>query len=142
MPVRSAVLACGALLALAGVSHLEGQAAELSQGGVYRREVFRYQRAGRPDPFRPLAGTTEVAARSADLALRGVVLGANRGGAVAIILDRATNRTHRLRVGQRLGSATVVAIEPRQVQLVVQDVGTTRREVLVLPRAGERGAGS
>lgn len=143
MRARSLVLAGAAVLVVGAESRGQGQGAPAAQDVVYRREVFRYPRGNRPDPFRPLVGaSSEVAARSTDLALRGIVFSPDRGAAVAVVVDRATNRTYRLRVGQRLGPVTVLSIQPRQVQLQVQEVGATRREVLTLPRAGERGAGS
>ena len=42
-------------------------AAALPAGDVYRREVFRYQAGGRPDPFRPLLSGDDMGVRVQDL---------------------------------------------------------------------------
>lgn len=118
---------------------LPAQAAPADSAVVYRREVFRYPRTGRPDPFRSLLGTGEVGVRVEDLALRGVVLGPDSRSSIAVIVDGKAKRTYRLRVGQRLEGISVVAIHPREVDLLVHEFGPPRRAVLVLPRPGQKG---
>ena len=106
---------------------------------MYRREVFHYPRAGRPDPFRSLLGAMETGVRAENLVLRGVVFSPDPGGSFAVVTEGGSNRAMRLRVGQRLGNVQVVAIQPRRVDLVIQDLGGSRRESLVLREAGQKG---
>jgi type II secretory pathway component PulC len=106
---------------------------------VYQREIFRYPRSGRPDPFRSLLGAVEAGVRAENLLLRGIVYSPDRGASFAVLTEGGSNRAMRLRVGQRLGNVQVVAIYPRRVDLVIQDLGGARRESLVLREAGQQG---
>jgi hypothetical protein len=56
-----------------------------------------------------------------------------------VVTEAGGNRAMRLRVGQRLGNVQVVAIHPRRVDLVIQDLRGARRESLVLRQAGQQG---
>ena len=127
-------------LAAMAAHRLPAQAVPADPAVVYRREVFRYPRSGRPDPFRSLLATGDVGVRIEDLALRGVVLGPDVRSSIAVIADSANKRTYRLRVGQRLGGISVVGIGPREVELLVNEIGPPRRAVLVLARPGQKAA--
>jgi type II secretory pathway component PulC len=106
---------------------------------VYQREIFRYPRSGRPDPFRSLLGAVETGVRAENLVLRGIVHSSDPGASFAVVTEGGSNRAMRLRVGQRLGNVQVVAIYPRRVDLVIQDLRGARRESLVLRQAGQQG---
>ncbi|MGH7459335.1 MAG: hypothetical protein ACREKN_09715 [Longimicrobiaceae bacterium] len=106
---------------------------------VYEREVFRYDRAGRRDPFRSLIGTEELAIRVEDLVVRGVILNPDARRSVAVLRDQASNRQVRVRVGDRVGSIRVLAIRRGGVEVAVEELGVVRRETLPLER--ERGGG-
>lgn len=114
-----------------------GEAAPgLPEAQVYRREVFRYQAAGRPDPFAPLVGSNEMGVRVQDLRLLGIIYSSNARQSVAVFaLPDSTERV-RLRVGQRLGSVTVTGISQRAVQLREDEMGVSRTYSLEVPRAG------
>jgi hypothetical protein len=121
-------------LTLAAVAVVEAQEAAGSSSGpeVYRREVFQYQRAGRPDPFRSLLGTAQMGVRFEDLALRGVIHNPEPGLSVAFLEDTGSNRRIRARVGDRVGGITVLAIHARRVDLQIDELGLSRRESLQL----------
>ncbi|MBB4639211.1 hypothetical protein [Longimicrobium terrae] len=113
-------------------------AAALPEADVYRREVFRYQAGGRPDPFQPLLSSDDMGVRAQDLRLVSIVFSGNaRQSMATFALPDSTTRV-RLRLGQRLGSVTVVAITPRRVDLREDEMGVSRvysYEVQRAPRA-------
>jgi hypothetical protein len=131
--IRFVRWAAPAALALVVVAGAEAQEAASSSGPeVYRREVFQYQRAGRPDPFRSLLGTAELGVRFEDLALRGVIHNPEAGLSVAFLEDTGTKKRIRARVGDRVGGITILGIYPRRVDLQIDELGLSRRESLQL----------
>ncbi len=145
VPLRApSRLRLGAFIAAsvwAAASAAQSPAAATSPGSevVYRREVFRYPRSGRPDPFRSLLGGVETGVRAENLLLRGIVYSPDPGASFAVVTEAGSNRAMRLRVGERLGNVQVVAIHPRRVDMVIRDLGGARRESLVLRKAGQKG---
>jgi hypothetical protein len=136
--------AAGALLAAAvpaaaqaapagPAAHAPGLPADT--GLVYRREVFQYQPVGRPDPFRPLLNAADLGVRLEDLRLTAVVYHPNPRLALAVFTRGDTSRAIRVRVGQRIGGLTVLAIYPRRVDVRVDEFGTSRVESVGLKRA-------
>ncbi|HEX7240954.1 MAG TPA: hypothetical protein VF263_11850 [Longimicrobiaceae bacterium] len=101
---------------------------------VYRREVFQYPRAGRPDPFRSLVTPEELGYRVQDVQLTGVIYSPNSRLSVAVLSETATKKRFRLHVGERIGGITIAAIYPRRVDVVVNEFGVIRRETLLLHR--------
>lgn len=101
---------------------------------VYQREVFRYDRSGRPDPFRSLLTAEELGYRVEDMQLTGVIFSPDARRSVAVLSDAVSGRRFRLRVGERIGGITVTSIQPRRVDLVVNEFGVVRRESLQLKR--------
>jgi hypothetical protein len=101
---------------------------------VYRREVFQYQRAGRPDPFQPLTGSPELAIRPEDLQLSGLVYSPNPRESVASFIVPGTNQRIRLRTGERFGAMTLVAVYPAHVNVRVDEFGTSRTYSIQLRR--------
>lgn len=126
--VAGGALLVAALLPAAPAAAQSADAGEI----VYRREVYQYQRGVRPDPFRSLLGSVDVGVRLEDLTLRGIVYNPDPRESVAILVESGTDRRIRARVGERVGAITVLAIQPRQVDLVVEDFGVPRRESLYL----------
>ena len=102
---------------------------------VYRREVFRYQAAGRPDPFRSLLGSSDLGVRVEDLSLRGVVYHPDPSRSVAMLMREGTERPVRVRVGDRIGGIRVLTIRPNSIDLLVEELGVARRETLQITRA-------
>jgi hypothetical protein len=111
-----------------------GAASSASPIQAYRREVFAYQRAGRPDPFQPLLSAADMGYRVEDLRLTSIVYSPTAGQSVAVFALADSARRFRLRVGQRLGTITVAAIYPRRVDLRVEDFGVARIESVALQR--------
>ena len=95
---------------------------------VYRREVFTYQRSGRPDPFQPLLSAADLGYRVEDLRLTSIIYSPDPRQSVAVFALADSARRFRLRTGQRLGTITVAAIHPRRVDLRVEDFGVARIE--------------
>jgi hypothetical protein len=107
---------------------------------VYDREVFRYDRGGRPDPFRSLLTNEELGVRTEDLTLLGVIFHPDPSQSVAVLARRGADRRIRARVGERLGSVRVVAINQRSIDVVVEEFGLARRERLEISPSHERPA--
>ncbi|HEX2078780.1 MAG TPA: hypothetical protein VHG08_13750 [Longimicrobium sp.] len=140
------LLALGTALALAATAGAQSAPARpaaappprepvsLPEAEVYRREVFRYQAGGRPDPFQPLLSGEEIGVRVQDLTLVGIVYSGNPRASVATFTLPDTAQRVRLRVGQRLGSVTVLSIQPRQVQVREDEMGVSRVYTLELQR--------
>lgn len=126
-----------AAASFAGAAPLAGQGSE-APPIVYEREVFDYPRSGRPDPFRSLLSDGQLGIRVEDLSLRGVVFHPDPGRSVAVIARAGIDRRIRARVGDRIGQLRVVAIGPRSVDIVIEELGVTRRERLEIRRETER----
>lgn len=101
---------------------------------VYRREVFEYSRAGRPDPFRSLVGSADLGVRLEDLSLRGVVVHPDASLSVAVIAREGNPRLIRARVGDRIGGIRILAIRPRSIEVIIEDLGVARRETIEITR--------
>ncbi|MFL5540097.1 MAG: hypothetical protein ACJ8J0_13990 [Longimicrobiaceae bacterium] len=106
----------------------------LPAGDVYRREVFRYQRGGRPDPFQPLLTAAELGFRVEDLRLTAIIYSPS-GRSVAVFAAGDSARRYRLRQGQRLGTMTVTRIYPQRVDVRVDEFGGSRMQSVPLVRA-------
>lgn len=140
------LLAAGAALALSAPAALAQAAtaaaappaaapATLNEAEVYRREVFQYPGAGgRPDPFQPLLSGEEMGVRVQDLRLVGIIYSGTPGTSVATFTLPDTTQRVRLRVGQRLGSVTVLRIQPRRVDVREDEMGVSRVYSLELER--------
>lgn len=102
---------------------------------VYRREVFQYTAASRPDPFRPLLGGEDLGVRIDALRLTAVLYDPNQNRSVAIFSRADMPGSLRLRVGQRLGNITVLRILPRRVDVRIDELGVSRVESLTVRRA-------
>jgi hypothetical protein len=135
-PERAFRAALAALvLAAAGVAAQQAAVApgdsaaavSLPEAEVYRREVFRYPAGGRPD---------DMGVRAQDLRLLGIVYSANPRQSVAVFALPDSTQRVRLRVGQRLGSITVVGIFPRRVDVREEEMGVSRVYSMEVPRAG------
>src|SRR3954471_17081750 len=110
-------------------------AAALPAADVYRREVFRYQRGGRPDPFQPLLTAAELGFRVEDLRLTAVIFSPDARRSVAVFAEGDSARRYRLHQGQRLGTMTVTRIWPQRVDVRVDEFGGSRLQSVLLQRA-------
>ena len=102
---------------------------------VYRREVFRYQAVGRPDPFRSLLGSADLGVRVEDLALRGVVYHPDPARSVAMLTREGAERPIRARVGDRIGGIRILTIRPNSIDVLGEELGVARRETLQITKA-------
>lgn len=122
-------------LPAAGAPATPAATAVLPETDVYRREVFRYQAGGRPDPFRPLLTGEDMGVRVQDLRLVGIIHSPNPRASMAVFTLPMDSTRVRLRPGQRLGAVTVVAIHPRRVEVREDALGVSRTYSLELQRA-------
>ena len=109
-------------------------AAALPAADVYRREVFRYQRGGRPDPFSPLLTAAELGFRVEDLRLTAIIFSPSGNRSVAVFAEGDSARRYRLHQGQRLGTMTVLRILPNRVDVRVDEFGGSRLQSIPLVR--------
>lgn len=100
---------------------------------TYRREVFTYPSSERRDPFRPLTAGGESGASLDDLVLSGIIH-SPAAGSVAVLTDPQTGERHRLREGDRIGDARLVAIHPSRVVFRETRFGASQETVLRLNR--------
>ncbi|MDX1394848.1 MAG: hypothetical protein R3195_10665 [Gemmatimonadota bacterium] len=112
----------------------QGQASTAST--VYEREVFSYPSLGRRDPFRALNAGERIGPQFIDLRLSGVLFNPSIGS-VATLLDESTGRRYRVREGEVLGDARVVAIRTDEVDFLITNYGISRQETLRVKRNKE-----
>jgi hypothetical protein len=108
--------------------------AVLPAGEVYRREVFRYQAGGRPDPFQPLLSAAELGFRVEDLRLTAIIYSPQGNRSVAVFAEGDSARRYRLHQGQRLGTMTVLRIFPNRVDVRVDEFGGSHLQSIPLER--------
>ena len=102
-------------------------------GGLpFPREVFAYESRGRRDPFASLLTSGVSRPLVADLRVTGILVDPVGANSVAMLRDLATGQLYRAKEGSVFGRVRVTAIRPREVALVVEEFGNTRREVLML----------
>jgi hypothetical protein len=135
-PAASA--AAGATAPLAVPAAGAQQQATLPAGDVYRREVFRYQRGGRPDPFQPLLTAADLGFRVEDLRLTAIIYSPDARRSVAVFAEGDSARRYRLHQGQRLGTMTVTRIWPQRVDVRVDEFGGSRLQTVLLQRAARQ----
>ncbi len=137
IPIAAALLAAAPLAAQAPAPAAPA-AATAAGVDVYRREVFRYQRGGRPDPFQALLTAADLGFRAEDLRLTSVVFSPNARMSLAVFAESNSPRRHRLKVGQRVGNMTVARIYPQRVDVRIDEFGGSRTETIQLQRAERR----
>lgn len=110
-----------------------GQAAIDSLGRIqFDREVYRYPRDGRRDPFASLIATGDIRPIFADLELSGIIYDPTGRTSMATLRDVSTNELYRARVGSVFGRIRVTAIRQREVLFAIDEFGYTRQESLSL----------
>jgi hypothetical protein len=97
------------------------------------REMYAYAREGRRDPFVSLLTTNDLRPTMSDLRLTGVLFDhSGRGNSLATLRDITNNAQYRVGVGSTLGRMRVSAIGTESVVFTIEEMGTTRRDSLVL----------
>lgn len=97
---------------------------------TFNREVFRYDPAGRRDPFVSLVTSSEIRPIITDLRLTTVAYDAAGNGSVAVLRDLGTKEQYRVKVGSTLGRMRVVRIDPKSVTFALEEFGYGRQETL------------
>ena len=95
------------------------------------REVFSYPLDGRRDPFKPLGGKDALGPLFEELVVRSIIYSQDPKLSVVNMVDGART-LYRLRTGDVIGNARVIAIEPYRVRLAVSSYGLVREEILEL----------
>jgi len=136
-PVRLGFLAVVAMIVLLGATPGEGQQIAADAVGSYDREVYHYPTRGLRDPFRALPHMGEDRFRLEDLTLDGVVYHADPSRSIALLRRKGDSRPINLRSGEGSGAVRVLAISPDRVEIAVEEMGATRRGVLILATGTE-----
>lgn len=103
---------------------------------IYRRERFVYPASDRRNPFISLLQSEDAGPEFENLDLVGVIFGGS-AGSVATLIDRATDKRHRVRRGDVVGNSRVVEIRPDAVVFQVNRFGVTSSETLRIRREEE-----
>lgn len=127
-----------------GEAGADTTAADSAVAGIdqvsYQREVFDYPAFQRRDPFRPRLGGATEGPRFENLVLSGVIYNPTVGS-VAVLVDRATGRRHRVREGHRLGELRIDVIRRAEVEILVPAPAGRERRVLRVEKQREESEG-
>lgn len=106
--------------------------ADTSGTVTFNREVFRYDAAGRRDPFLSLVKSSEIRPTLTDLRLTTIAFDPLGRNSVAVLRDLGTKEQYRVKVGTTLGRMRVVRIEPKVVTFTLEEFGFSRQESLAI----------
>jgi hypothetical protein len=98
----------------------------------FEREIFRYDRSGRRDPFLSLMASGDLRPVITDLRVIGILYDAAGRNSTAILRDLSTKEQYRVRMGQSLGRIRVARIDPKSVTFTIEEFGFSRQETLPL----------
>jgi hypothetical protein len=111
--------------------------AQAQEDRELRREVYSYS-GGPRDPFESLLETANIGPELPDLSLVAIYVDhGNTDRSVATLRERVTGKRYNLHPGDRLGRLRVADIRERDVDFLIDDFGTVRRETLSLRRPQE-----
>lgn len=101
------------------------------------RETFSYAGASR-DPFTSVLSAGEAGPDVGDMILVAVVQDVRSArNSVAVLREKQGTRRWRVKIGDRVGTATVSMISQRDVTFTIQDFGFERQETLSLRKTTE-----
>jgi hypothetical protein len=100
--------------------------------GVFEREIFRYERAGRRDPFVSLMENGELRPLITEIRVTGIVFDESGRSSVAVLRDVGTTEQYRVRIGSSLGRMRVARIDRKSVTFTIEEFGFSRQETLQL----------
>jgi hypothetical protein len=106
--------------------------ADTTKAPPFEREVFRYERSGRRDPFMSLMASGDLRPVITDLRVGTIIHGGDGRGSVAILHDISTKEQYRVRVGQSLGRMRVARIGEKSITFTIEEFGFSRQETLSL----------
>ena len=113
------------------------QSVTLDHEASLQREVYSYAGGGR-DPFESLLESSLIGPELSDLSLVAIYIDHNvPERSVVVLRERVTGKRFNLHDGDRLGRIRVAGIRERDVDFIVDDFGTDRRETLSLRRLQE-----
>jgi hypothetical protein len=96
------------------------------------RETFAYG-GGTRDPFASLIDVASTGPDFGSLELVGVYQDLrSRSNSVVVLREKVSLKRHKLRVGDQVGRARLVQIQPRDAVFMIQDFGYERQETLSL----------
>jgi hypothetical protein len=105
-----------------------------AQANELSREVFSYA-GGARDPFESLLASASIGPELPDLSLVAIYIDhRDSDRSVAVLRERVSGKRYNLRAGDRLGRLRIAAIRDRDVDFIVDDFGSERRETLSLRR--------
>lgn len=107
-------------------------AADTAAGGVFEREIFRYERAGRRDPFVSLMENGELRPLITEIRVTGIVYDESGRSSVAVLRDIGSKEQYRVRIGSSLGRMRVARIDRKSVTFTIEEFGFSRQETLQL----------
>ncbi len=97
-----------------------------------RRETFAYG-GGTRDPFASLIDVASSGPDFGNLELVGVYQNLrSRSNSVVVVREKVSLKRYKLRVGDQVGRARLVQIQPRDAVFMIQDFGYERQETLSL----------
>jgi hypothetical protein len=127
------VMALALILLISGDAHAQAsQSADSTRAITFNREVFRYDPAGRRDPFVSLVKSSELRPTLSDLRLTTIAFDPLGRNSVAVLRDLGTKEQYRVKVGTPLGRMRVVRIDPKVVTFALEEFGFSRQETLVI----------
>jgi hypothetical protein len=144
------LLAFAALVGLPAALHAQAPApAAAPQGGppvepelVYERETFAYPAFARRNPFIPLEGA-QGGVRYEQLSLIGIMYSPDPAASVAVVstggyqiaedgsLSPVDGDAFNVKVGQRIGNATIREIQRDRIVVDVEEFGLTDRRTMI-----------
>ncbi|HEY7897646.1 MAG TPA: hypothetical protein VIC03_04480 [Gemmatimonadaceae bacterium] len=108
------------------------QTADSNSTVTFSREVFKYDPAGRRDPFVSLVKSSEIRPTLSDLRLTTIAYDPLGRNSVAVLRDLGTKEQYRVKVGTPLGRMRVVRIDPKVVTFALEEFGFSRQESLAI----------
>jgi len=133
------VTALALLLLAEGRAHAQtasvdniGPSTDSASTVTFSREVFKYDPAGRRDPFVSLVKSSEIRPTLSDLRLTTIAYDPLGRNSVAVLRDLGTKEQYRVKVGTPLGRMRVVKIDPKVVTFALEEFGFSRQESLAI----------
>lgn len=139
-PVAAALLAVtGMYLLAAPAPAVPGVPGDRARDTVprYERESWSYPVLTGRNPFRPPSADAGAGPSLESLRLSGILY-SPAVGSIAILADPDTGRRYRLREGDVVGAARLVALRPGSATFRVSEFGLVRRVTLQVKRESEQ----
>lgn len=116
----------------AGRATQSAAGATAETANTFEREIYRYERAGRRDPFVSLMDNGDLRPLITELRVTGIVFDESGRTSVAVLRDLTTKEQYRVRIGSSLGRMRVARIDRKTVTFTIEEFGFSRQETLEL----------